>query len=402
MVYRMKPVIFSDLNEQCIQNQFKIETWLAATWSGCEANFTTSVDIRYSGYKWGVIDTNLFPAGFNNLNTQSQEKANAIIKKNIHDQYPACRRMILIPENHTRNQYYFESLAVLKRVLENKTVEVRVGAYGIDHFQEIVLQSGEKLLVEKLVREKNRIMLAGYEPDVIILNNDLSEGVPAILKHITQPIMPALQWGWAFRSKAEHFTWYEYFCKELSALINIDYWQCAPLYAVFDRDTVAKDERDELSRIMDKVLDAVRSKYQEYNISDEPFVVLKPDAGTYGMGVKMFHSAEMLKALTQKQYDNLFLRKGGGKGNRVLIQEGIPSIERVGQDAAERVICLVGKDVVGGFYRSHALRTSKEILSGTGVAFQAFEENTLSYAANVLARVAVLAAAHEKTNMPDD
>ena len=33
------------------------------------------------------------------------------------------------------------------------------------------------------------------------------------------------------------------------------------------------------------MLDQVRGKYKEYGIDREPFVIVKADAGTYGMGI---------------------------------------------------------------------------------------------------------------------
>ena len=33
------------------------------------------------------------------------------------------------------------------------------------------------------------------------------------------------------------------------------------------------------------MLDDIRAKYKEYGITQQPFVIVKADAGTYGMGI---------------------------------------------------------------------------------------------------------------------
>jgi glutamate--cysteine ligase len=39
------------------------------------------------------------------------------------------------------------------------------------------------------------------------------------------------------------------------------------------------------------VLDIVREKYKEYGIDETPYVVVKADAGTYGMGIMTVRDA---------------------------------------------------------------------------------------------------------------
>ena len=56
------------VESQILDNQTKIESWFRNQWRQTAAPFYASVDIRNSGYKISPVDTNLFPAGFNNLN----------------------------------------------------------------------------------------------------------------------------------------------------------------------------------------------------------------------------------------------------------------------------------------------------------------------------------------------
>ncbi len=39
---------------------------------------------------------------------------------------PKARRILLVPESHTRNMFYLESLAALKKILEMAGIQVRM------------------------------------------------------------------------------------------------------------------------------------------------------------------------------------------------------------------------------------------------------------------------------------
>ena len=65
----------------CIQRQQgQIHQWLLSH-EKLYTPFYTSVDIRDAGFKIAVVDTNLFPAGFNNLCEHGLEDAIALLKK---------------------------------------------------------------------------------------------------------------------------------------------------------------------------------------------------------------------------------------------------------------------------------------------------------------------------------
>ncbi|MEN9848401.1 MAG: hypothetical protein RL368_1141, partial [Pseudomonadota bacterium] len=59
------------LEAHLLANQSSIEQWLRQQWLQTPAPFYASVDLRNAGFKIAPVDTNLFPAGFNNLNTSS-------------------------------------------------------------------------------------------------------------------------------------------------------------------------------------------------------------------------------------------------------------------------------------------------------------------------------------------
>jgi hypothetical protein len=99
-------------------------------------------------------------------------------------------------------------------------------------------------------------------------------------------------------------------------------------------------------------------KYKEYGINEKPFVVVKADNGTYGMGIMTVRDAKDLDALNRKtkQQDEHHQGRPGAVRDRVIIQEGVLTNERVNDGVAEPVVYMMDRYVVGGFYRVHAER----------------------------------------------
>ena len=60
------------LEAHFLAEQTRIEAWFRQQWQLTPAPFYASVDLRNAGFKLAPVDTNLFPAGFNNLNPAFQ------------------------------------------------------------------------------------------------------------------------------------------------------------------------------------------------------------------------------------------------------------------------------------------------------------------------------------------
>ena len=99
-----------DLEKSMLEAMPNIEHWFRTQWLEYAAPFYASVDLRNAGFKLAPVDTNLFPAGFNNLNPDflhlSVQAAMVAIEKIC----PEAHRLLIIPENHTRNTYYLRNL----------------------------------------------------------------------------------------------------------------------------------------------------------------------------------------------------------------------------------------------------------------------------------------------------
>jgi len=398
------------------EHQSEIESWFRSQWRNITEPFYSSVDIRNAGYKIAPVDTNLFPAGFNNLNPAFQPLCIQAAQLTVERLGDHIDNILIIPESHTRNRYYLESLAALQELIEKAGFMVRIGSLS-DEISEVVtidLESGRTLQLEPLVREGNRIRLDDFDPQLVLLNNDLSSGPPELLDGIEQIVTPSLGMGWTHRSKSVHFGHYQQVSEEFARHIDLDPWLIDPLFRnCGEIDFLNREGNDCLYKNAEALIAAIQKKYDEYDVKCEPFVMIKADAGTYGMGVMTVKSPEEVNELNRKQRTSMATIKEGQKVTKVLIQEGVYTHETWGANGmvAEPVVYMIGHSVVGGFYRVHSRRGSNENLNSPGMRFEplAFEDCCISpdktqapdshsnrfYAYGVIARLAMLAAARE-------
>lgn len=402
------------LERQLLEQQTEIEAWFRKAWQQTPPPFYGSVDLRNAGYKIAPVDTNLFPAGFNNLSPELLPLSIQAVQATIERLCPKICDILLIPENHTRNMFYLENVAVLRSIIAKAGFRVRIGSLieDLKETKRITLNSGEELLLEPVQREAKRIYVDDYNPDIILLNNDLSDGVPDILKDIEQVIMPSTQLGWATRLKSSHFQYLDNVAVEFGQAFGFDPWVFSPLFRQCGEiNFMTREGEDCLIRNAHTLLEAIKIKYREHHVENDPFLVIKADAGTYGMAVMMIKNPEDIRHLNRKQRTKMSAIKGGKTVSRVIIQEGVYTNETWGKEAAvaEPVVYLIGRHVVGGFYRVHANRGVDENLNSPGMNFEplAFSESCqhpgeLSdeptnrfYSYGVVARLALLAAGLE-------
>jgi glutamate--cysteine ligase len=404
-----------DLEQRILNDQPAIERWFRTQWLEHTVPFYTSVDLRNSGFKLAPVDTNLFPGGFNNLNPAFLPLCVQATQSAIEKICPEARGVLLIPENHTRNQFYLQNVAQLAKILRHAGLMVRIGSLLPEITQPTTLElpNGASLTLEPIQRKGNRLGMAdGFDPCVVLLNNDLSAGVPDILKNLEQNLLPPIEAGWTTRRKSQHFTAYDRVAGDFAKLLNIDPWLINPYFAVCGEvDFQARTGEECLALQVDTVLQQIRTKYAEYGVKEDPFVIVKADAGTYGMGIMTVKDASEVRDLNRKQRNKMAVVKEGLSVSDVLVQEGVYTFETINEAVAEPVIYMVDHFVVGGFYRVHTARGVDENLNAPGMSFVplAFENcctfpdidcapeesPNRFYAYGVVGRLAMLAAAVE-------
>ena len=402
------------LERQILDAQSTIEHWFRGQWQEHASPFYGSVDLRNAGFKLAPVDMNLFPGGFNNLAPEFMPLCVQAVMVAVEKICPDARGVLLVPENHTRNTFYLQNVATLQSILRQAGMKVRIGSLNPEVTAPTTLElpSGAKLVLEPIVRNGRRVGLADFDPCTVVLNNDLSAGIPEILKNIDQPIIPPLHAGWSTRRKSIHFSAYDDVASDFGRLIGIDPWLINPYFGVCGESNFQERQGEEcLARWVGGVLDQTREKYREYGITQEPFVIVKADAGTYGMGIMSVKSAEEVIGLNRKQRNKMAVVKEGLEVTHVIVQEGVPTFESVNDAVAEPVVYMIDHFVVGGFYRVHTDRGPDQNLNAPGMHFVplAFESSCTApdldrsphtppnrfYAYGVVARLALLAASIE-------
>ena len=403
-----------DLERRFLAALPQIEHWFRQQWQQHEVPFYASVDLRNSGFKLAPVDTNLFPGGFNNLNPEFQPLCVQAVQGLLEKTCCAARKVLLIPENHTRNSFYLQNVARLVTILQQAGLHVRLGSISpeITEPTRLPLPDGRELLLEPVSREDDRLVLTDFDPCLILLNNDLSAGIPDILRDLEQYLLPPLHAGWAVRRKSQHFAAYHEVAREFAEQLQLDPWLIDPYFDVATGiDFHARVGEEQLAAKADALLDKIRRKYAEYGIDETPYLIVKADAGTYGMGILSVKSGAELVGLNRKARNKMAVVKEGLEVSEVMLQEGVYTFEHIDEAVAEPVVYMIDHSVVGGFYRVHTGRGVDENLNAPGMQFVplAFASPCCLpdpdgnpdcppnrfYAYGVVARLALLAAARE-------
>ena len=409
----------NELEQRILDSTPAIERWFRLEWMEHTPPFYCAVDVRNAGFKLAPVDTNLFPDGWNNLTPDMLPLAVQAAMAAIEKICPEARNLLVVPENEARNTFYWSNILQLKRIFHQAGLNVRFGSLNSDIKQPTTLNlpMGESITIEPLIRTDRRLGLKDFDPCTILLNNDLSAGLPGMLEDLNeQYLLPPLHASGSVRRKSRHFKAYEEVSKRFGKLLGIDPWLINPMFAHCGEVNFAEGTGMEcLSTNVDALLTKVKRKYKEYGINEKPFVVVKADGildGTCGMGIMTVRDIKDLDALIRKARSKAASGKSGQTLPEVIIQEGVLTNERVNAAVAEPVVYMMDRYVVGGFYRIHADRTSDESLSAPGASYVplAFADSgrlpqpgekpgssspNRFYMYGVIARLAMLAASYE-------
>ena len=121
----------NELEARILESMPAIERWFRLEWMEHTPPFYSSVDLRNAGFKLAPVDTNLFPGGFNNLNPAFLPLCVQATMSAVEKFCPDARDVLLIPENHTRNQFYLINVARLVHTLHAARIPTPVLAEAI-------------------------------------------------------------------------------------------------------------------------------------------------------------------------------------------------------------------------------------------------------------------------------
>jgi len=353
----------NELEQRILESMPAIERWFRLEWMEHTPPFYCSVDLRNAGFKLAPVDTDLFPGRFNNLTPDMLPLAVQAAMAAIEKICPEAKNLLLIPEPHTRNSFYLASVQRLVAVFTQAGLNVRLGALdaAVKQPLKLPLAEGGELVLEPLVRTRGRLGLKNFDPCTILLNTELTLGVPKALQDLhEQYLLPPLHAGWTVRRKSQHLRSYEELAKKFAKLLGMDPWLITPMHAhCGEVDMADRHGLDCVRGHVETLLAKIKRKYKEYGINERPFVVIKPDRGGGGMGILTVRDVKDLDALAA----------AAGETSRVdalIVQEGVPTYERMNDAVAEPVVYMIDRYVVGGFYRVHAERGIDENLAAPG------------------------------------
>ncbi len=360
------------LSKKITANRQKIAGFFAEKFSKNLPLFYNSVDLRHSGFKIAPVDTNCFPSGFNNLSAASREKAKLVTADFLQNNFPTVKKILILAESHTRNSRYFENILSLQEII-GSSKEVVIGSL-IPHLKEktaLNLENGHSITLHPVVKMDNKIAtIEGFITDLIILNNDLTDGIPEILQDLETPIIPPSMMGWHNRTKSNHFTIYNTLASELAKIMEIDPWLISSKHLTCT-DVNFKEQKglECVAEYVDELIENLKKKYQEYNIDEEPYCYVKADSGTYGIAVWPVFSGKEILEINKKERNKMNMLKGSVQNTHVIIQEGVKTIDRIEGKISEPMIYLINAQVVGNLFRVNENRDEKISLNAAGASF---------------------------------
>ena len=407
----------NELEQRILESMPVIERWFRLEWMEHTPPFYCAVDVRNAGFKLTPVDTGLFPSGWNNLSPEMLPLAVQAAMAAIEKICPEAKNLLVVPGEQVHNSFYLSNLARLSQIFSLAGLNVRLGSLSPDLTEPVTLPlpGGDALTLEPLQRGKRRLGLKHFDPCTILLNNELTAGVPGILEDLhEQFLLPPLHATWTTRRMSTHFGLYEELAKRFAKMLGMDAWLINPAHAACgELDLTTPAGMEALQTQADAVLAKTRRKYKEYGINEKAFVVVKPDNRTLAHTPIAVRDAKELPAL-------LPARGSAGAGNprllspsgQFLVQEGVLTNERINDAVAEPVVYLMDRYVVGGFYRVHADQGRDQSLHAPGASYVplAFEQGAhlpqagikpgasapnRFYMYGVIARLAMLAASYE-------
>jgi glutamate--cysteine ligase len=363
----------NELEQRIIDSMPAIERWFRLEWMEHTPPFYTAVDVRNAGFKLAPVDTDLFPTGFNNLTPEMLPLAVQAAMAAIEKICPEARNLLLVAGSHTNSSFYLNNLQTLVLIFSQAGLNVRVGTLDemSDGPADLDLPDGSSIRLEPLLRKRGRLGLKDFDPCTVLLNDDLSAGTPRVLEHVhEQYLLPPVHAGWGVRRKSKHFASYEEVAKKFAKLLGMDPWLINPMFGRCGE--VRLDQPSGIDCVkgqVDMLLTKIRRKHKEYGINERPFVIVKPDSGTRGVGLATVRDAKELDDPDGPVRRRMRAADDGRGPLEVMIQEGVPTYERVNDAVAEPVVYMIDRYVVGGFYRVHAERGADENLSAPGQVY---------------------------------
>ena len=385
------------LKKILLPKRHEIEKWISSHSHSSTLPIYSSVDIRNSNIKAAPVDTNVFPAGFNNLSMLSKKKARENLSQFFKVENICIDRIGIFVELFTRNIKYWANILALYKILLNNDNEVRILIDGSKDDLDTIKSLTDLDVCQVASNTRQVTTLDGWNPSIVILNNDLTGECPNYFANTETLVLPSIKLGWFKRTKYDHLLAYQKVLSNFCKTFKIDPWLLSTYFDICENICFRKKiGLDILADKVDRLINMINCKYQEYDNKNPPYVFLKSNHGSFGRGIICVKNASELKNLNRKHRNTMHTIKNNISNTNIVLQEGIPTTMTYHNFSAEKVIYLIQCRVIGGFTRFNTMKNKFNNLNSNGMEFS--EDYQDSFIEDLLARLATMSVSFEQTN----
>ena len=299
-------MIKDTLHKKIVKHYDTIQTWFNKKSQTFKFPFYSSFDLRDSSVKISPVDANLFPAGFNNICEVDKQKAIQLCQSYLNTHFSNIKSVILLAEEHTNNPFYWDNIYSLRNLIERSGIPfVYVCVPGKNIKEDITLTSANGYSIEVFVL-KNKI----HQSQLIISNNDFSVDYQL---NLPIAITPPISAGWNRRRKHSFFNEYNLLAKEFAGLMKLDHDYLTIKTKRFTDFQVNNPKcLKKLTAEVTTFLSELEKVYKKIHKKREqkPFVFLKNNSGTYGLGMTSINSPKDIENWNYKIKKKMKTAKG--------------------------------------------------------------------------------------------
>lgn len=361
------------LHDKIVSKYEELEAWYRSRVIDKHIPFYASFDIRDSGYKIAPVDANLYPAGFNNICQTDKESSFDLARDYITRHYGnSIKNVGLLVEEHTSNLFYWDNVYWIKTLLTEAGFNVSVLLPTLSNDKRTFKSaSGFVIEVFPVKVDSNGGVTALQPLDLIISNNDFSTAFDSWVKDINVMINPPISMGWQNRKKDSFFQVYNELVEEFCDIIDLSCIMLKIKTETFEGfDLKDSESMTRLTQVSERFFLELKQDYEKKGIPYNPYMFIKNNAGTYGLGIIEVKNPTDVQSWNYKSKKKMKASKGGKGINSVILQEGIPTIVKSQEDfVAEPAIYMIGCKLAGGFLRANERKGPEDNLNAPGAVF---------------------------------